>query len=224
MFFLLGLGHPLNPWAWGTSCAWGTHPLDTFGDLSGNRYAAGSHCAASSEFNTPSSLEPHNRVCSLGLQKSWVSESVSFSSCLLRSACSSFFKCLWHTKGLFLQKGWFASSLVFLCEVKLAGYHSNYGPPFWRPFKGANPPHKPWPKWSGTSRLNASDGSDARLLALLACPLLLRLPSHPPFTAGPDETQTTGRAKEAMWLWLKTNGIPVWGRCTTHFRTYLSRD
>ena len=24
------------------------------------------------------------------------------------------------------------------------------------------------------------------------------------------------------WLWVKTNGIPFWGRCTTHFRTYFS--
>ena len=23
-------------------------------------------------------------------------------------------------------------------------------------------------------------------------------------------------------LWVKTNGIPFWGRCTTHFRTYFS--
>ena len=26
----------------------------------------------------------------------------------------------------------------------------------------------------------------------------------------------------AIWLWVKTNGIPFWGRCTTHFRTYFS--
>ena len=25
-----------------------------------------------------------------------------------------------------------------------------------------------------------------------------------------------------MWLWVKTNRIPFWGRCTTHFRTYFS--
>ena len=25
-------------------------------------------------------------------------------------------------------------------------------------------------------------------------------------------------------LWVKTNGIPSWGRCTTHFRTYFSGD
>ena len=24
-----------------------------------------------------------------------------------------------------------------------------------------------------------------------------------------------------MWLWVKTNRIPFWGRCTTHFRTYF---
>ena len=28
----------------------------------------------------------------------------------------------------------------------------------------------------------------------------------------------------AMWLWVKTNGIPFWGRCATHFRTYFSGD
>ena len=27
---------------------------------------------------------------------------------------------------------------------------------------------------------------------------------------------------KAIWLWVKTNGIPFWGRCTTHFRTYFS--
>ena len=26
------------------------------------------------------------------------------------------------------------------------------------------------------------------------------------------------------WLWLKTNGIPFWDRCTTQFRTYFSGD
>ena len=26
------------------------------------------------------------------------------------------------------------------------------------------------------------------------------------------------------WLWVKTNGIPFWGRCTTHFRTNFSQD
>ena len=25
-------------------------------------------------------------------------------------------------------------------------------------------------------------------------------------------------------MWVKTNGIPFWGRCTTHFRTYFSGD
>ena len=29
---------------------------------------------------------------------------------------------------------------------------------------------------------------------------------------------------EQNWLWVKTNGIPFWGRCTTHFRTYFSGD
>ena len=24
-----------------------------------------------------------------------------------------------------------------------------------------------------------------------------------------------------IWLWVKTNGVPFWGRCTTQFRTYL---
>ena len=27
-----------------------------------------------------------------------------------------------------------------------------------------------------------------------------------------------------IWLRVKTNGIPFWGRCTTHFRTYFSGD
>ena len=27
-----------------------------------------------------------------------------------------------------------------------------------------------------------------------------------------------------IWLWVNTNGIPFWGRCTTHFRTYFSGD
>ena len=25
-----------------------------------------------------------------------------------------------------------------------------------------------------------------------------------------------------IWPWVNTNGIPFWGRCTTHFRTYFS--
>ena len=28
----------------------------------------------------------------------------------------------------------------------------------------------------------------------------------------------------AKWPWFKANGIPFWGRCTTHFRTYFSGD
>ena len=28
----------------------------------------------------------------------------------------------------------------------------------------------------------------------------------------------------AIWRWVKTNGIPFWGRCTTHFRTDFSWD
>ena len=27
-----------------------------------------------------------------------------------------------------------------------------------------------------------------------------------------------------IWSWVKTNRIPFWGRCTTHFRTYFSGD
>ena len=27
-----------------------------------------------------------------------------------------------------------------------------------------------------------------------------------------------------MWLWVRTHGIPLWGRCTTRFRTYFSGD
>ena len=27
-----------------------------------------------------------------------------------------------------------------------------------------------------------------------------------------------------LWLLVKTNGIPFWGRCTTHVRTYFSGD
>ena len=27
-----------------------------------------------------------------------------------------------------------------------------------------------------------------------------------------------------MWLWVKTNGISFWGRCSTHFRTYFWGD
>ena len=27
-----------------------------------------------------------------------------------------------------------------------------------------------------------------------------------------------------IWLWVNTNGIPFWGRCTTHFRTFLGGD
>ena len=27
-----------------------------------------------------------------------------------------------------------------------------------------------------------------------------------------------------MWLWVKTNGIPFRGRCTTHFSPYFSGD
>ena len=27
-----------------------------------------------------------------------------------------------------------------------------------------------------------------------------------------------------MWLWVKTNETPFWGRCTTLFRTYFSGD
>ena len=27
-----------------------------------------------------------------------------------------------------------------------------------------------------------------------------------------------------MWLWVKTNQIPLWGKCATHFRTYFSGD
>ena len=26
------------------------------------------------------------------------------------------------------------------------------------------------------------------------------------------------------WLWVKSNGIPFWGRCATPFRTYFSGD
>ena len=37
------------------------------------------------------------------------------------------------------------------------------------------------------------------------------------------QKQTTLPAK-AKWLWVKTNGIPFWDRCTTHFRTYFSGD
>ena len=29
---------------------------------------------------------------------------------------------------------------------------------------------------------------------------------------------------ENGWLWVETNGIPFWDRCTTHFRTYFSGD
>ena len=25
----------------------------------------------------------------------------------------------------------------------------------------------------------------------------------------------------AIWLWVKTNGIPFWGRCTTHLKSIL---
>ena len=27
---------------------------------------------------------------------------------------------------------------------------------------------------------------------------------------------------DIIWLWVKTNGIPFWARCTTHFRTYFT--
>ena len=27
-----------------------------------------------------------------------------------------------------------------------------------------------------------------------------------------------------VWLWVKTNLVPFWGGCTTHFRTYFSGD
>ena len=33
-----------------------------------------------------------------------------------------------------------------------------------------------------------------------------------------------GSQQTDTWLWVKTNGIPFWGRCTTHFRTYFSGD
>ena len=44
-----------------------------------------------------------------------------------------------------------------------------------------------------------------------------------------DICQSWARAPEFrppihIWLWVKTNGIPFWGRCTTHFRTYFSGD
>ena len=29
-----------------------------------------------------------------------------------------------------------------------------------------------------------------------------------------------GGNREDIWLWVKTNGIPVWGRCTTHFSLF----
>ena len=36
--------------------------------------------------------------------------------------------------------------------------------------------------------------------------------------------KTQGHVNHSTWLWIKTNGIPFWGRCTTHFRTYFRGD
>ena len=36
------------------------------------------------------------------------------------------------------------------------------------------------------------------------------------------ELEASGAIAGVSWLWVKTNGIPFWARCTTHFRTYFS--
>ena len=49
-------------------------------------------------------------------------------------------------------------------------------------------------------------------------------------SCGPTSPHLDGRAQrhqhlgKKIWLWVKTNGIPFWGRCTTHFRTYFTGD
>ena len=38
------------------------------------------------------------------------------------------------------------------------------------------------------------------------------------------QLQQAGESVALIWLWVKTNGIRFWGRCTTQFRTYASGD
>ena len=45
-----------------------------------------------------------------------------------------------------------------------------------------------------------------------------------PFRGGGGVAGGLGMWVKTIWLWVKTNGIPFWGRCTTHFRTYFSGD
>ena len=49
-----------------------------------------------------------------------------------------------------------------------------------------------------------------------------------PSSAGTTVPKTAlkwiGDLGHSIWLWVKTNGIPFWDRCTTHCRTYFSGD
>ena len=55
--------------------------------------------------------------------------------------------------------------------------------------------------------------------ALAARPAICARPRH-----GRPGRRTRPLPPGANWPWVKLNGIPFWGRCTTHFRTYFSGD
>ena len=53
------------------------------------------------------------------------------------------------------------------------------------------------------------------------------MPDETPEASLETEAEVKARLSEAgswpwlaKWLWVKSNGIPVWGRCTTHFSLF----